>query len=151
MTSSGVAVHPSAREARSFVTHWLGRLAAAAPADELIAAFANGVRLETPTGIVRGPDEFREWYRAGRHRPLVDPRDLAGPRAAGGSWEVEIRSPVHRRLTLALPAADGGPAVHQEWWVVRRDGALRIRTVVVTGPAARPVPVPAAAAEPAYV
>jgi hypothetical protein len=152
MTSSGSAADRlTAREAEAFVRHWLELLAAGAPADELVPALANGMRLELPAGIVRGPQEFRTWYEAGAHAPL------AGHRFAGVSWEVDVTSPVHAQVTLAVPAGDGdaGPGCRQEWWVVRQSGVLRVRTIVVTAPVPQPVPVPAAAeavpvAEPAY-
>ncbi len=143
MTSSGG--DPAVQEAQAFVRDWHRRLAAGGPIDELIATLANGMRLETPSAIVRGAQEFRAWYEAGQHEPLADHR------IAEAVWEVKVTSPVHTQLTLTLPAADGtGPAGQQEWWVVRQDGALRVRTIVVTSPVPQPAAMPVVVAEPAF-
>lgn len=142
MTSSDGAAPLAVREAEAFVRDWHRRLAAGGPTGELIATLANGVRLETPTAVLRGPDEFRAWYEAGQHEPLADHR------IAGAEWDVTVTSPVHVQLTAVLPAAAGtGPSCRQEWWVVRQDGALRVRTIVVTTLAPQPA---AEVAEPAF-
>ncbi|CAL9674803.1 hypothetical protein [Streptomyces sp. enrichment culture] len=146
MTSSGSAVRLTATVAEAFVKDWLGRLAAGAPAEELLPALANGMRLELPTEIVRGSAEFRAWYESGRHGPLTD-------RLTEASWEAGVTSPVHAQLTLTVPAGDGTGTCRQEWWVVRQNGVLRVRTIVVTAPVTRPAAGPAPAssvAEPAY-
>ncbi|MDJ0466582.1 hypothetical protein [Streptomyces sp. H27-C3] len=143
MTTSGGSAHPAIHEAEAFVRDWHRRLAAREETDELFATLANGIRLETPTAILRGPHEFRTWYDAGQHEPLADPR------ITGAVWEVTVTSPMHIQLTLTLPDADGtGAAGRQEWWVVRQDGGLRVRTIVVTSVVPQPV---AMVAEPAFV
>lgn len=148
MTSSGGTPPLSAQEAEAFVRDWHARLTAEVPADELLAHLANGLRLELPTGIVRGPQEFRTWYEAGLHGPLADGR------MAAASVEVAVTSPVHAQLTLTFPdpAEDGtGSGGRQEWWVVRQGGALRLRTIVVSAPASRPTAAPEpAVAEPVF-
>ncbi|MYV39598.1 hypothetical protein GT030_12120 [Streptomyces sp. SID1328] len=129
----------AAAEAESLVRDWLRMLRAGAPPEELAAYFANGMRLELPERIVRGPEEFAEWCRDGDHHMLTELP------LGDGVVEVTLSSPLHAQVIVTPPPSGADSLPHQEWWVVLRDRP-RIRVITVTGLHPEPLLTPPAAA-----
>ncbi|GLV79348.1 hypothetical protein ACH4VS_37815 [Streptomyces hygroscopicus] len=129
-------------EAERLVRDWLRRLRDGAAPEELSAHFANGMRLELPERIVRGPEEFADWWRDGAHHILT------GLPLGGGALEVTLSSPVHAQVVVTLQSAGADSPPSQEWWVVLRDGIAQIRAITVTGLHPEPLLAPTAVAAP---
>ncbi|MDT0306629.1 hypothetical protein RM780_06595 [Streptomyces sp. DSM 44917] len=125
----------SAEGAEALVRRWHRAITNRVPVEQLTPHLANGLRLDLPTGVLRGIEDFRRWYASGRHLPLAgEAVDLAEIR-------VSLPSPVHAQVMVTTTAEPGAAPVRQEWWVVRQEGGPRIRTISVhpsaTAPATR--------------
>ncbi|WP_405474991.1 hypothetical protein [Streptomyces sp. NBC_00009] len=131
MTTSTPAL--TAEAAEVFVRTWHQKLSDGAATGELLTQLANGMRLELPGRIVRGLEEFADWHAQGLHTPLCDIRVL------GASFQVTLSSPVHAQVVIDLQGDTDNASVQQEWWLVRKDGELHVRTICVTSqqPASR--------------
>ncbi|TDC62576.1 hypothetical protein [Streptomyces hainanensis] len=118
--------------AESLVRRWHRSLTDRRPLDELTAHLTNGLRLDLPSGVVRGVEGFRRWYEAGDLLPL------AGHAVALTGVDVRLLSPLHAEVTTTTITGPGAVPTRHEWWVVRQPDGPRIRTISVRQPAVAP-------------
>ncbi|MFD5317117.1 hypothetical protein [Streptomyces sp. NPDC127098] len=122
----------TAARAEALVRRWHRALTDRRPLGELTEHLANGLRLDLPSGVVRGVEGFRRWYEAGDLLPL------AGRGVALTGVDVRLLSPLHAEVTATTITGPGAVPTRHEWWVVRQPEGPRIRTISVRQPAAAP-------------
>ncbi|MFI7276587.1 hypothetical protein [Streptomyces sp. NPDC049879] len=128
---------PVAATVEDLVRDWYDALGRGVPAEQLLPYLANGLRIDLPTAVVRGPQEFSRWYLTDACLPFT----RCKPEPAG--IQVRVQSPVHAMASVSVAGPDGTPAARHEWWVVFQDGVPRIRTIAVEPRPSSEAPAPA--------